>query len=170
MIAEKTVQAGFAIAALALLSLASPSEARAASCSTVAEAQGIIQSSSTQSALVSAVGGSVPSDPANCVPSLCAASADESPEVQVAVGAGISEAYSQLAGSDNDEGAAALRSSACSLSCNETIVTAFAASQATSVARLCEAGYGGTNGVVGSIFQVDAGGGGGGVSPSVSPQ
>jgi len=169
MMAGKTVQAVFACTGLALVALASPSGAKAASCSTVAEAQGVIQSASTQSALVSAVGGSVPTDPVNCVPSFCAASAGESPEVQVAVGAGISEAYSQLAGSDNDDGAAALRSSACSLSCNETIVTAFAASQATSVSRLCEAGYGGTNGVVGSIFQVDAGGGGGGVAGVKSP-
>lgn len=169
MMSRVAKQIGFAIGASALVTLASPSVAKAASCATVAEAQGVIQSSSTQAALVSAVGGSVPTDPVNCVPNFCAASADKSPEVQVAVGAGISEAYSQLAGSDNDDGAAALRSSACSVSCNETIVTAFAASQATSVSQLCEANYDGTNAAVGSIFQVDAGGGGGGVGGLSSP-
>ena len=65
----------------------------------------------------------------------------------------------------NDDGALALLSSACSISCGEVVVTAFAASQATSVSRLCDAGLpGNRSGVVGEIFQVNADGGGGGAS------
>jgi hypothetical protein len=160
-------QLGVVIGAVGLGALAVTPGAQAASCSTVSDARLIIQSAATQAALVSAVGESVPSDVANCVPSFCAASVDASPEVQVAVGAGISEAYAQLTGSENEDGATALRSSACSVACTEAVVTAFAASQASSVSRLCEASDGSGTGAVGSILQVGAGGGGGGAASDV---
>lgn len=154
-----------ALAAVAALLACTSTSVRAASCSTVAGAQGVIGATPSQPALVSAVGQSVPADPANCVPAFCEAARDQSSDVQVAVGAGISEAYSKLADAGNDDGALALLSSACSISCGEVVVTAFAASQATSVSRLCDAGLpGNRSGVVGEIFQVNADGGGGGAS------
>lgn len=157
-----------ALTAVALLAASSAARAQSGSeqCSTEPQAQTVI-SSSSNSGLVTAVAQSVPSDPVNCVPSYCAAARDESDDTKVAVGAGLSEAYARLVGEKNDDAALNLLSSACSSSCDEVIVTAFAASQATTASRLCEASLGGPGGSrEASVVQVDAVSGSGGQAAS----
>jgi hypothetical protein len=153
----------YELATIVSVLVASSSVALAANCSTVSGARGIIANGRVPSDLASAIARWVPPDPSHCVPALCEAARGESFDVQVAVGAGISEAYSTLVGVREDD-ALALLSSACSISCSENIVTAFAASQATSVKQLCDASLSGAQGTVDTIYQVNADGGGGGAS------
>ena len=144
-------QVGFsALMGLALALGAAPAMAQDAKvCSTTARAEVVIAGSASGNALVVAVAQSVPTDPANCVPSYCEASADEAQDVKVAVGAGISEAYSKLIAEGNDDEVVNLLSSACSTACDEVILTAFAASQSSTVAGLCETALGGLRGGAG---------------------
>ena len=132
-------------------------------CSTIEDARTVITSTSG-SGLVLAVAQSVPLDTPNCVPAYCAASADQNNNTKVAVGAGISEAYSSLIASGRDDEAVNLLGGACSETCDQVVVTAFAASQATTVSRLCETAFGG-RGQSGSLpggLVIDNGASGGG--------
>lgn len=134
-------------------------------CSTTEQAEVVIAGAGGQSPLVAAVSQSVPSDPLNCGPSYCRASEDEERSVQVAVGAGLSDAFSNLTGEARDEEAARLLEGSCS-SCNEVVLTAFAASQGTTVTGLCETSQGGAGGSTPSELVIGVTGGGGGQLPS----
>ena len=85
-----------------------------------------------------AVASAVPSDPSNCVPSFCAASEDEDDDTRVAIGAGISEAYTILKSEAKDDIARLVRAAACSASCDRFVVTSFSASQGVPVSRMCD--------------------------------
>lgn len=135
-------------------------------CSTTAEAEVVIGGAGGQAALVTSVARSVPTDPASCVPSYCRASEDEARSVQVAVGAGISDAFSTLIGQGGEEQASRLLDGACRGDCNEIVLTAFAASQGTTVAGLCETSLGGTGGAAPGELVIGVAGGGGGQLPS----
>jgi hypothetical protein len=131
-------------------------------CSTTEQAEVVIAGASTGNSLVVAVAQSVPTDPENCVPSYCVASSDKPDEVKVAVGAGISEAYAQLIAQGSENAASNLIGDACSSACDEVVLTAFAASQSSSVSGLCSTTLGGIGGVAPSILIIDSGAGSGG--------
>jgi hypothetical protein len=107
-------------------------------CSTTAEAEAVVATVVLGSELVLAVASAVPSDPSNCVPSFCAASEDEDDDTRVAIGAGISEAYTILKSEAKDDMARLLRVAACSSRCDRFVVTSFAASQGVPVSRMCD--------------------------------
>lgn len=135
---------------LTIASGAIPSAAQdAATCSTTVKAEAVIAGASSGNTLVVAVAQSVPADPSSCVPAYCQASADKPQDVKVAVGAGISEAYSKLLSDGNDDEAVNLLTGACSAACDEVVLTAFAASQSSTVSGLCETALGGLLGGAG---------------------
>jgi hypothetical protein len=107
-------------------------------CSTTSEAEAVIRAAAQGPELVMAVASAVPSDPSNCVPSFCAASEDEHDDTRVAIGAGISEAYTVLKSEAKDDMARLVRAAACSASCDRFVVTSFAASQGVPFSRMCD--------------------------------
>jgi hypothetical protein len=133
------IRIGLTVVGILVTAMLGSTESRAASsCATTAEAEAVIATSAQGPELVMAVAGAVPSDPSNCVPSFCAASEDEDDDTRVAIGAGISEAYTILKSEAKDDMARLVRAAACSVSCDRFVVTSFAASQGVPVSRMCD--------------------------------
>ena len=152
---------GAALAAGLMLSAGPAVALDGPSCSTVPQASDVIAGSPSPRALTGSVAQSVPSDPANCVPSYCVASRDENEEIQMAVGAGIAEAFARLDGQDGEQ-AAALNTAACSADCGETVARSYSAARSLTLEEACASSSASGSGSSPSLLKISAGGGGGG--------
>ena len=95
------------------------------------------------------------------MPSYCEAAKERPEDVRAAVGAGLSEALAEQEAKDEYEIAKQILVNACTPACDETVLAAFAASQATTVQRLCDYSGAGRNGTgVGAGPGTGVGGGG----------
>lgn len=119
--------------------------------------------SSTQ--LAAAVADAVSAD-AQAAGDFCRAADDAASSTQISVGAGLAEAHrAYLEANDGvNAGIVAQIACTCELTAGD-IAESFAANSGASVSQACEAPYNGEwAGVTPTLFRINAGGGGGGVS------
>lgn len=82
----------------------------------------------------------------------------------MAAGAGLAETFARLSTRDEDA-APQINGLECSLSCEKVVAKSHATGRAETLERICDASYNGSRGgVAPSLFQINAGDGGGAVA------